>query len=259
MPFENVRPTTLSGIKSLAKHLKVSEGVSHAAALDLAARRASYENFRHARNRLQYAPSAPRETHRVYLTSYWNDDRAREQGRETMVVELSVPWSGLGKPADLKRSRYLGGFKFLQPDHLVDAGLRLSQSAARSTLCSAARALTFMDLTGLRPTTSSKPAFPKIDGREQTLPGRDHATHWVDPATRRYVIADEPYAPAEESRRSEREEWALQNGFRISKPAWQGMYNPDGGAKMFLVARVDDAQLLQRLVDILDRALPPVV
>ena len=125
MPFENVRPTTLSGIKSLAKHLKVSEGVSHAAALDLAARRASYENFRHARNRLQYAPSAPRETHRVYLTSYWNDDRAREQGRETMVVELSVPWSGLGKPADLKRSRYLGGFKFLQPDHLVDAGLRL--------------------------------------------------------------------------------------------------------------------------------------
>ncbi len=46
------QPTTLHGIKALAKGIKKAEGLQHVRALDKAAIRAGYQNFNHARNRL---------------------------------------------------------------------------------------------------------------------------------------------------------------------------------------------------------------
>jgi len=47
-----VRPTTLQGLKLLAKHIGRSQGIQHAKALDLAAQQAGYESFYQARKAL---------------------------------------------------------------------------------------------------------------------------------------------------------------------------------------------------------------
>lgn len=48
--LSKIVPKTLSGIKQLAKKLKRSCGCSHTEGLDMAARQAGYENYRHALN-----------------------------------------------------------------------------------------------------------------------------------------------------------------------------------------------------------------
>ena len=52
MLSENIRPSTIDGIKRLAKSIKKDRGIAHTLALDEAARLAEFENFRHARNML---------------------------------------------------------------------------------------------------------------------------------------------------------------------------------------------------------------
>lgn len=47
-----IRPSTLDGIKRLAKSLKRERGIQHARALDEAAQAAGFQNFRHASNAL---------------------------------------------------------------------------------------------------------------------------------------------------------------------------------------------------------------
>ena len=53
---QSIRPTTLEGIKRLAKGIKRDLDVTHGRALDLAAQQANFENFRHARQALQHLP-----------------------------------------------------------------------------------------------------------------------------------------------------------------------------------------------------------
>jgi hypothetical protein len=50
-----IRPTTMVGIRRLAKQIKKAKGVTHAEALDQAAVAAGYQNFRHARRMLDEA------------------------------------------------------------------------------------------------------------------------------------------------------------------------------------------------------------
>ena len=56
MSTQDIRPTTLQGIKRLAKSIKSASGIPHHQALDEAARRASLQNFRHA-SRVLTAPA----------------------------------------------------------------------------------------------------------------------------------------------------------------------------------------------------------
>lgn len=49
MDTDNVRPTTIEGIKRLAKRLAKAEGIQHSAALERAAQAAGFGNFRAAR------------------------------------------------------------------------------------------------------------------------------------------------------------------------------------------------------------------
>lgn len=47
-----IKPSTLNGVKQLAKKISKAEGIPHTKALDVAARQAGYENYRHARKEL---------------------------------------------------------------------------------------------------------------------------------------------------------------------------------------------------------------
>ena len=175
MSSEAIRPSTMDGIKRLAKSIKVERGIQHTQALDAAAQVAGFQNFGHAGNVLRAVPKMGhfQPGHRVFLTSYWKDRDGGATGRETLSIWLSVPWADLITVLQLQNHRALADFRAEGPDHLAREHLQSSQSAAQRAVCAAARALHFMDATKLRPSKSHSRAFP--GGRSSNaVPGRDH-------------------------------------------------------------------------------------
>ncbi len=236
MSSEAIRPSTLDGIKRLAKTLKGEHHI-HARALDAAAQAAGFQNFRHASNVLRTAPKPerPRPGHRLFLTAYWKEREGSASGRETLTISLSAPWQELITPLQLQSHRALVRFRSEGPEHLARGQLLQTQSGARRAICAAARVLHFMDATKLRPSRSHSRAFP--GGRSSNIiPGHDHHSIWYDRETKRYLFVDEPYESAVESKAQERLAWAKQHGFTIVKPEWAGMYAPDIGSRLYLVA-----------------------
>ena len=95
MLIEDIRPTTLTGVKRLAKQLKKMQGITHADALELAAKSANCVSFHHAQQTLPMR-SAWCSSPYVLLTIYWSDkDRGHRCGRETLRIELTRPISSI--------------------------------------------------------------------------------------------------------------------------------------------------------------------
>lgn len=260
MSSEIVRPSTLDGIKRLAKSLKAKQGVQHVRALDDAALAAGFQNFRHASNVLRATPKleCSHLAHRIFLTGYWTDRESGKSGRETLIVWLLAPWVDLITPLQFQNHRALMNFRVEGPDHFSHDHQLRSQSVARRAICAAARTLHFMDATKLRPSKSHSRAFP--GGRSSNaIPGRDHYSIWYDRETKRYLFVDEPYEKAVESRVQEREAWAMQYGFAIVKSAWGGMYAPDVGSRLYLVADQTKGTPLQPIAAALSKLPIPIV
>ncbi len=198
MSIEAIRPSSLDGIKRLAKSIKNEQGIQHIRALDVAAQSAGFQNFRHAQNVLKAShPHPPQQQgHPVFLTAYWKEGPAGKSGRETLTLWLDTLWSDLVSVRQLKDARALGRFRPEGPDHLVERHLSDSPSEARKLVCAAARTLQFMDATKLRPSAGHSRALVAGD----SLPGRDHYSIWYDHNSKRYVLADEPYEGAALSR-----------------------------------------------------------
>lgn len=260
MSRETIRPSTVDGIKRLAKKIKLEQGIPHTQALEVAAQEAGFQNFRHARNVLEGGTNNRRAPsgHRVFLTAYWHDKELGRKGRETLVIELSTLWSDLVTSMQLKDVRGLAPFQVEGPDHLAQRLLAASQSQARRNICAASRTLQFMDITKLRPSKSYSKAFP--GGKSSNaVPGRDHYSIWYDRDTKRYLFADEPYEKAANSAAAERAAWSLRHGFIIAKPLWPGMYNPDGGSRIYLIADSEKGIPLAPVIAALDRLPEPIV
>ncbi|MCJ8056633.1 hypothetical protein GB928_025375 [Shinella curvata] len=83
----DVRPKTLDGIKRLAAEIGKERGIKHSVALDLAARAASFANFRHAQRVLVLRDGQPLGSY-VLLSRYWHDKEKRQSGRETLRIDL---------------------------------------------------------------------------------------------------------------------------------------------------------------------------
>jgi hypothetical protein len=92
-------------------------------------------------------------------------------------------------------------------------------------VCGAARALHFIDATGLQPYSRSL-VSPIERWQSDPLPGADHASTWRDAASGELVITDEPYRPAISSRDADRLAWAARHGLTLSASDWPGMYAP---------------------------------
>lgn len=261
--LNQVRPTTLSGIKNLALKIKRADGLGHARALDQASRQGGFENWPHALGQLKNGvvrPSAsrPAETDAgavTWVTAYWRDRDTGASGREVLSVRLSRPLTDLVTPTQLAAGKYIGGMRIEAADHLREHQRAQSQSYARWIVKLAARTLQFMDATGLKPSKGHSRVYPH--GRyENAVPGHDHGTVWYDPDARRYIYLDEPYEGRAESRAEERCEWSARFGQTIVKPAWRGMYNPDGRTEAYIVADTRDGYDLGRLLDAVDAIEP---
>lgn len=260
MSSETIRPSTLDGIKRLAKSLKTERGIQHIRALDDAARVAGFQNFRHASNVRRTAPRLehPRSGQCIFLSAYWKDREGGTCGRETLTIRLSAPWGNLITPLQFQNHRALVNFRAEGPDHLARELLLRTQSEARRAICAAARAFQFMDATKLRPTKSHSRAFP--GGRSSNaIPGHDHYSIWYDRETKRYLFVDEPYEKAIDSRAQERTAWARQHGYAIVKPEWTGMYAPDVGSRLYLIADETKGIPLQPVAAALNKLSVPTV
>ena len=227
MTIGMLRPQTLKGIKSLAVKIKRDRGIPHHEALEVAAKQAGFETYRHAHNVLDETQAPAARRFKVYVTAYWKDRKTGQAGRETLQRELSVPWQQLVTDQQMKSHRALMAFRREGVDHLALAFMDSSASEARRHVCAASRTLDFMDATRLRPSSSSNRAYPEYTSRNAP-PKADHVSVWFEPKTKAYVIADEPYEAALEREGNKRTAWAEKFRWQQAKPNWPGMYNPDG-------------------------------
>ena len=217
MSIAKVRPSNLANIKRLANQLKKSEHIQHSQALDSAAQRAGFQNYEHARKAMGCTPC------QIFLTGYWEDRETFEIGRETLGFPLSRPLLELVSKADLKLVAGLCRMRLVAPDHLLIDSLGHAREHTRDDLCKAARALRFMEQTGLRP-CNARDTKRALAGLDEELPGRDHSSHWYEPASGQFIMIDEPYSASRASR--ERTEWARRNGWDLAAADWPGLYFP---------------------------------
>jgi hypothetical protein len=258
MSNESIRPSSLKGISRLATSIKREKGITHLQAMDEAARRAGFQNLRHAQKSLKgriATGSSP--GFRIFLTAYWRDNQAGTSGRETLAIELSAPWTDLLTSAELRSARGLGAFRPEGPDHLAARHVLRSQNGAREAVCHAARTLQFVAATRLRPSSGYTRAYPKGNS-ENRVPGQDHVCVWFDDQ-KRYLIADEPYEPAAQRSRAKRDAWCLSNGYAELKSPWPGMHYPKGedGTRLYLLSNRSNGVPLETIVAALDRLPAP--
>lgn len=233
MSTDNITPTSIAGIKRLAKAIAQANSVSHAVGLDRASVRAGYANYINARRILNSSAAAKTPLHVTYIKVRWRNPESRENGTEIVEVALPRPLDEIVEARCFKHARGLWNFSRAASDLIECKTSPRSEGGAVSVACAAARTLQFMAATGLRP---SKGADLPGGGGPGRLPGRDHSSSWFDPATRRTLVLDEPYAAAVTNRQQERDAWANRNDWRIVKSAWGGIYFPDGGSELYLLS-----------------------
>jgi len=218
-------PSTVAGIKRLGIEIKREQKTSHGAALDMAAKEAGFQNFRHALSVLSASANLATATNHVaYLTAYWVKPRGEyfERGRLTLSVQLAKPLDQTVSRHQLMSARHLAGFRIEAQDHLeFKLDIPREEHGARETLEAAARTLRFMAATGLRPATTQRERWPLLS-RFETLPGADHYSLWID-RNGDWVYMDEPYA---QSLPGDRASWAERSSMTMIRPAWEGLYSP---------------------------------
>ncbi|MFK5893117.1 MAG: DUF5623 domain-containing protein [Pseudomonadota bacterium] len=226
---KNVQPSTIGGIKRLAKQLKNANSIPHNKALDIAAQRASFENFAHARNLLQNS-NLTKSGYQLFFTAYWYDQKDYKAGREVLEIELSMPLLELATKSELKKSNGLGWFRLASPDLFVNDHVSRSREGARNKICKAVRALRFIEATGLKPSRDYKAAYPNRDYNNK-LPQIDHSTDWYDPDSGQFILIDEPYLDRVVD--GDRAAWAKKHNWHLQASKWAGMYYP-GHSNMFI-------------------------
>ena len=241
MSIASICPSTVDGIKSLAKKIKRERNVTHMEALDLASRQAGYENFVHAKRKLAgtvsqvlgaVAPSYP-----VYLVAHWQERPEpgvrRRFGRELYRVDLSRPLSDVIPRHRLRFARNLSRTKMEYVDHIEFEDDIIGQGEARKALVYAARSLQFMDATGLVPPSNQRER-DRFRGLSE-LPHRDHTSQWLDPNSGDWLYLDEPYL---DGTTPDRAAWLVERGLVEILPSWGGLYTAPHSVTRFVGADV---------------------
>jgi hypothetical protein len=241
--------STIDGLKRAAKKVKRETGMSHTQALEHVARAGGFQNFIHASRNIGDLPNPPRFA--VTISQYWFDRKAETRGTERLVVELSQPLTALVRPHNLKG--YLGGAQLQGDDRLHGYDKGEDQDHARNLACRLARALQFMDATGLKPSTGKR-FYPKSDWHNRP-PGVDHDHGWYDPETKTHLFTDEPYGFGDETK-SERDLWCERHQFDIIQADRPSVYGY--GTEMYLIAKRGTGLDLGGLVTKLEASAPPV-
>lgn len=250
MDTHTLRPTSLVGIKSLARDFKKSQQIAHSIALDQASKQAGYANFRDAHrslNQVNAGNHAVAQTTGLYLTVYWFE-ASGESGRETLHIDYLPHWPQLLERHQINNCYPLSRFQGQAPDHLVCRVVADSPSVAQRYICQAARELQFMHATGLISIGHGGTSLASRQLERPALPGGDHTSMW---ATRNgvRVAVDEPY-PLSYAKQTARDQWAAKFDFTIEQVNWS-KYAPHLSSHLYLVCK--DAELTKSIATKLAR------
>ncbi|MDO7931077.1 hypothetical protein Q6A26_19030 [Xanthomonas euvesicatoria pv. eucalypti] len=259
--------SVLSHIKRQAKSIKKRQGITHIQALDVAAIESGFQNFRHAQN--QAGPPVNAHAFPVTLFGPWRDKDGL-RGLETLTISLPKPWQEAIPRNRLAHSRYTHYFDVgSEPNMLASKRIHDSQDRARVVVCGAARTLLFAAATGLRESSGHSRAYPRERGHwwgnsnpernHRHIPGQDHISVWFDPATKRYLIVDEPYGERADREQENRDRWCAYHGYSMVRPSWPGMYAPDIGSRFYLFSSDEKGIPLGPIVAALNALPPPVI
>ncbi|WP_258598850.1 hypothetical protein [Mesorhizobium sp. AR07] len=109
MSKTDIQPSSIEGIKRLAKAISKRDAISHSEALDTASQVSGFGNFRHARRSLgDRSAEASLARNVVYISTFWEDGQTRTSGRETIRVFISKPLDELIKPSQYRYAHKLG-------------------------------------------------------------------------------------------------------------------------------------------------------
>ena len=255
MSMSNIIPTTVIGIKRLAKNISKMDSVTHAVGLDRASIRAGYANYKHALRVLTSTTAATPPIFKTFIRVSWLDPKTKVSGTEIVEVSLPKALDEIVEKRHFKQARDLRDFTRCAPDLIVSKTNRRSEDGAISAACRAARSLQFMAATGLKPSTVD--AVPCVGN--ETIPSYDHCSSWFDPSTKKIVILDEPYSAAVSNRQLEREAWVNRNNWQILKSAWAGIYSPDGGSELYLLSDRNKGAALEPIEVALSALGAPIV
>ncbi|HBO4336431.1 TPA: DUF5623 domain-containing protein [Pseudomonas aeruginosa] len=251
-------PSSLPGLKRLAKSIGRQQEIPHFQALNQAAQNCGYQDYHHARRVLERLSAGDLSTpgsYSIYLSAYWHDTSTKpfRRGLETLKIELPSPLLAVVQKHQCGSARNLEAFYIEYEDHLEMRGNLESQVRARELLYRAALTLQFMEATDLRPATT-KVQRKKMQIVEE-LPERDHLSRWLAPSGQ-WVVLDEPYDHVTEPKSlASRAAWVESHGLFWARPAWSGLYYPDNAVPHLICA---DQALLQQLVKTIE-AMPEVV
>lgn len=251
--MKKIIPSSLDGIKRLAKQVKRSEHITHTAALDVASQSSGYDNFYHARNALSNLKVSQ---YPVQIHAYWRDKETREKGSEILTLLLPCDWKEFISPSEFSFVRELWHYSVMGSADLSRKTSLGSKKAARESLCTVARTLQFIEATRLRPSRGLVRAYPYAD-KKHHVPGQDHISIWYD-EQKRYLIASEPYHDRYAECDVERDNWLQTHQYSEVKLAWAGMYNPYGGTHLYLISSNEKGIPLDSLVSSVNKLPRPI-
>jgi hypothetical protein len=241
MATTTVAPSTVDGIKRLAKKIKRAQSIPHHEALALASKQAGFQNLRHAQKQLALAS----DVFPVYLTAYWRENRTG--GRETVRVLLPRALPSLIQPRQVRFGRNLERFKMVADDHLERAVDVDGQARAKEQLARAAETLHFMAVTGLRPAATEKEWEPMRFFSK--MPERDHGSEWISRETGEWVYLNEPYPYKHDLGGP----WAVQHQLATVSSSWKGLYYPGAAVPTLFCQSPETADRLHRELEQLAR------
>lgn len=242
------RPTSTDAIKRLAKRVSRERSMPHYQALDHVAKTLGFNNFVHASRSIargsEYA-------HYAKILERWWDRDSRKGG----VIEIPVQIRTA--PEDILKSHqmtgYFGGSRWLDSNELQMyfgnyAGDSEEYAARRAR--KAARALEFIDITGLKPSIARK-CYPK--GSWYNRPSiADHDQCWFDPASRTHILTTEPYPDRSEIKLNELKLWEEKHAFKATRINWGSIYG--SGTNLWLIASIRSPIDLDALIRKLEAA-----
>ena len=207
----------LADLKNRARRIAREEGLPRQHAHDIAAMRGGFQNYAHA---LQLLPDgdAPARV-LIELRQRWREREPRRWGDANFSVALASPLEALLRPNHLVE--YLGGCEITGSQILVSDGGTRDVEETRIDLGKIARALQFIDATGLKP-SRAKRIYPKGSWYDRP-PIADHDHGWYDPETRTHVLSTEPYRD-DAATLPEQQAWGEKWGWATLPVAWGSIY-----------------------------------
>jgi hypothetical protein len=226
----------------MADKIQHAQSLSRMKALEVAAQQAGFAGFKQAQKQLNQSMKM------IEVCFRWHDTYGTKAfGIETLTYPFKKSLQDL--LGNAKRRTGLGLFYTNGENCLFGHERETGQSQARLYVCEAMRKLMFMEATGLMPEGSGKKvkSWPTVrwteSGRrhEQSMriPGSDHTSVWGLPDSKHGLIINEPYGAVQADTAHAQLEWLSKHGFEQRLARWGGLYNPEGGTVMYLLAHQD--------------------